>query len=209
MPCVLFDCDGTLVDSELLGFVGMAKEFSKLGVLLKPEDLCERFRGWRLKPVLDELSREAGLVLPPDFEQSYRNTVAGLFDTRLKPIPGITLALESIPFPKAVVSSGPLMKIEHTLGLCGLTKYFAKIFSSYDVGIWKPDPRIYLHAAAQMGFEPSACIVVEDGLVGVEAGIRAGMKTLFFNQHGQASPFAEAVVFSSMDALPDLIERFG
>lgn len=204
--CLLFDNDGTLVDSERLCNIGLVVKFKELGVKLDADELVIRFRGWKLANILDTLSIEYELALPDDFVASYRAIVADLFDTELKPVDHIEEALKNLSQPKAVVSSGPIHKINHALRVCGLTKYFKdNIYSSYEVKVWKPDPGIFLFAANSMGFEPENCIVIDDGPVGVEAGYKAGMKTLFFNRFNEVLEYPSVVSFKSMKELPKLI----
>jgi len=204
--CLLFDNDGTLVDSERLCNIALVVKCKEYGITLDADELVIRFRGWKLAKILDTLSIEYELTLADDFVESYRSIVADLFETELKPIDNIEEALKNLAQPKAVVSSGPVHKINQALRVCGLAKYFNNhIYSSYEVKIWKPDPGIFLHAANSMGFKPEHCIVIDDGPVGVEAGYRAGMKTLFFNRFNEPVEFPSVISFNSMKELPKLI----
>lgn len=204
--CLLFDCDGTLVDSERLSNIALVRKFQEVGINLDADELVIRFRGWKLAKVLEALEVEHRVVLTEDFVPSYRAIVSELFETELKPIEGVENALIDLPRPKAVVSSGPQHKIKQALRVCGLSKYFGEnIYSSYDVGIWKPDPEIYRHAAAGMGYSPEQCSVIDDGPVGVEAGYLAGMKTYFYNRFNESCAFPDVVSFESMHSLPGLV----
>ncbi|PKH06828.1 haloacid dehalogenase [Moritella sp. Urea-trap-13] len=204
--CLLFDCDGTLVDSERLSNLGVVIKFDELGIKLDADELMAQYRGWELAKVFEQLSAEFGVTLPSHFVAEYRTVVAGLFDSELQPIAGIKAALDLLPGPKAVVSNGPADKMKQALALCGLTRYFgSNIYSAYDIGIWKPDPAIYTFAAKGMGFDSKDCIVIEDGLVGVEAGYNAGMQTLFYNRFNQTCAFSSVVTFNAMDELPRLL----
>lgn len=109
--CLLFDCDGTLVDSERLCNIGLVRIFDRLGVVLDADELVNRFRGWKLAEILDALKLENSVVLPDDFVPRYREIVSQLFETELKPTEGVEQALANLPQPKAVVSSGPSHKI--------------------------------------------------------------------------------------------------
>ncbi|QUM89792.1 HAD-IA family hydrolase [Moritella sp. 36] len=204
--CLLFDCDGTLVDSERLCNQGFVIKFAELGIKLDVDLLMLNYRGWELDKILADLSCEFDVRLPNDFAAKYRVVVAELFESELRPIEGIKAALDLLPYPKAVVSNGPIFKIKQALELCGLSDYFGShIYSAYDIGIWKPDPRIYEFAAKDMGFDSKDCIVIEDGLVGVEAGYKAGMQTLFYNRFNQTCVFSSVVSFNAMVELPGLI----
>ena len=204
--CLLFDCDGTLVDSERLCNIGLVRNFQEMGISLDADELVIRFRGWKLAKILEKLEVEHSVTLPDKFVTGYRKIVSKLFETELKPIEGVKHALESLPYPKAVVSSGPPQKIKQALRICGLSEYFGNnIYSSYDVGIWKPDPGIYRFAAEGMGFCENECAVIDDGPVGVEAGHFAGMETYFYNRFSEPCPFTDVVSFSSMYELPELL----
>jgi beta-phosphoglucomutase-like phosphatase (HAD superfamily) len=99
-----------------------------------------------------------------------------------------------------------MLKIRQALNVSGLAAYFGDaIFSAYDVGSWKPDPGLFLHSAGKMGFPPHQCVVVEDSAVGIQAAVAAGMRPLHFSP-SQAPPVCvEAIQFSEMTLLPDLI----
>ena len=205
--CLLFDCDGTLVDSERLGNIGLVVKFREYGVELDADELVTRFRGWKLANTLETLTQELGLSLAEDFVDGYRAIVTELFETELKPIDHIEYALKNLKQAKAVVSSGPVQKIKQSLRVCGLAEYFGEnIYSSYDVKIWKPDPGIYKYAAQSMGFSAEKCVVIDDSPVGIEAGYKAGMKTLFYNRFNEVCEFPSVISFSSMNELPYLIQ---
>ena len=204
--CLLFDCDGTLVDSERLGNIGLVIKFKALGIKLDADELTARFSGWKMSNILSTLSLEHELTLPDNFVSSYRQLVSQLFEAGLKPIDGVIDTLERLPQPKAVVSSGPMSKIKLSLKVCGLSVYFGdNMYSAYDIEIWKPDPGLFLFAAKSMGFSANECIVIEDSAVGVEAGIKASMKTLFFNPMNEENIYSQAISFQSMEQLPELI----
>ncbi len=204
--CFLFDNDGTLVDSEYLCNVGLVIMFRRYGVELDADELVIRFRGWKLASLLAILEDENRLTLTEKFVQDYRKIVSELFNNELKPVEGVVDALEALDGPKAVVSSGPMHKIQQALAVCGLAKYFGRnLFSSYDVGVWKPDPGIYLHAAKKMGYLPKHCVVIDDGPVGVQAGFEAGMKTYFFNRFDEECGTKDVISFQSMVDLPRLV----
>jgi HAD superfamily hydrolase (TIGR01509 family) len=204
--CVLFDCDGTLVDSEGLCNKGLAIQFGELGVQLDPEELVVRFRGRKLETTLAMLRDEHQVELPDTFIRDYRRVVGELFESELRPVEGIEAVLQDLHQPMAVVSSGPVHKIQQALRVCGLTDYFGNnVYSSYEVGIWKPDPGIYLHAAGDMGFSARDCVVIEDSMAGVEAGLSAGIRTLFYNKFNEPCLFDKAICFSSMTELSALI----
>lgn len=203
--CVIFDLDGTLVDSEILcnqAFVDLLPELGETA-----EQLMRRYRGIKLDLTLADLEKRLGRTLPETFEATYRERVAQLFDERLQPVPGAAAMLESLDRPRCIASSGPPQKIAHSLKVSGLASHFGQnIYSSYVVGIWKPEPGLFLHAAQGMGYAPENCIVVEDSDVGVQAANAAGMPVLRYDPHSEVKSDERAVVFSEMSRLAGLID---
>jgi HAD superfamily hydrolase (TIGR01509 family) len=207
--CVIFDLDGTLVDSE--GLCNQAF-FDLLPQLNDPlETLTERYRGQKLSSILIDLENRLGLNLPDSFEQYYRQRVAALFARDLKPMPGVLEMLATLKSPKCIASSGSLPKIRQALEVSGLASYFGdNLFSSYQIGSWKPDPGLFQYAAHAMGFMPGQCAVIEDSEVGIAAALAAGMTPLYYVQTGVNTSYQTtgSVVFDDMSQLPQLLEQF-
>ncbi len=107
------------------------------------------------------------------------------------------------------MSNGPLAKIRQTLRVSGLAPYFGEqLFSAYEVGSWKPDPGLFLHAARALGVAPARCVVVDDSAAGVEAARRAGMRALWFTPRATPREVpANATAFEHLNRLPDLIRH--
>ena len=201
--CVIFDLDGTLVDSEGIGnqaFLDLLPDLAD-GV----EALTERYRGLKLAVILDDLRSRLGRGLPEDFERHYRARVAELFTQSLRPIEGVPEMLAAVRYAKCVASSGPMAKIRHSLALCGLDHHFGdNVFSSYEMKSWKPDPGLFLHAAKAMGFSPSECVVIEDSEVGIAAAIAAGMTAMHFVP-ASGTRTLERISFNAMSQVPTLL----
>ena len=207
--CVIFDLDGTLVDSEELCNQAFLDLLPQLNDTV--ESLLQRYRGKKLAPILADLESRLYQKLPDVFEQHYRERVAELFSRELKPMPGVIEMLETTNFPKCIASSGPLLKIRQALQVSGIAPYFGNnIFSSYEVGSWKPEPGLFQYAANAMGFMPSQCVVVEDSEVGIEAAAAAGMKAFQYVRNGETSSFraGDRVLFDDMSQLPQLLAHF-
>ncbi len=186
IDALIFDCDGTLVDSEVLANEVMVESVTKLGLSMSVDDAVHNYRGCKMADCVADLERLLGRALPADFVPALRARTAAAFVTRLKPMTGAREAISRLKMPYAVASSGPRGKIELSLRLAGLLDLFKQsIFSSYDVGFWKPDPRLFLHVAAALGVAPDRCAVVEDSAVGITASIAAGMHTFAFDPRGQ------------------------
>jgi HAD superfamily hydrolase (TIGR01509 family) len=204
--CVIFDSDGTLVDSEKLcnqAFLDLLPELNE-----PCEALIRRYRGKKLSTILADLQARIGRGLPEFFEQHYREQVSELFTRELKPVPGVVEMLSGLPFANCVASGGPVQKIRHALKVSGLLSYFdGRVFSSYEVGSWKPDPGLFLYAAEAMGFMPQHCAVVEDSDVGIQAALAAGMNAFHYLPEEGATAYAGAVPFSDMSALSRILAR--
>jgi HAD superfamily hydrolase (TIGR01509 family) len=152
---LIFDCDGVLVDSELLGNQVLAEMICELGLMLNAEAASRLFKGCKLSDCLTTISEQLGSPLPDDFEVVLRTRTAEAFRSKLQPVSGIHKALERLPNKVCVASSGPREKITLALSITGLLPRFQKhIFSSYEVGSWKPEPDLFLHAAATYDVPP-------------------------------------------------------
>jgi len=177
--CAIFDLDGTLVDSEVLNSRAYVELIAEIGET--DTELCKRYRGMKFSNIVHDIESRYDLALPGNFESLYRNRVAALYESELKANPGVLELLSGLEFECCVASSAPTKKINHALELTGLSEYFGtNIFSSYNIGSWKPEPDLFLHAAATMNHSPAHCAVVEDSDLGVEAGFAAGMHVFHY-----------------------------
>lgn len=178
---IIFDSDGVLVDSEIIAVTVLAKAASEEGAAIGMEEAIRSFRGLKMADCVRAIERRLGRDVRETFIDDVRRATALAFDAELKPIHGIHAALAEITVPVCVASNGPMSKLTHTLGLTKLLGRFeGRIFSAYEVGSWKPDPGLFLHAAQTMGVHPSRCIVIEDSVSGVQAAKAAGMRVLGF-----------------------------
>jgi HAD superfamily hydrolase (TIGR01509 family) len=186
VKCLIFDCDGTLVDSEYLCNKGLAiKLDDDYGIGECAQSLMKRYRGWKLANIVQDLEEIHTIKFPADFVYSYRLIVSKLFKSELQPIPEVETTLKAIDLPKCVASSGPMDKIQESLKLTGLSIYFSgNLFSSYDIKSWKPDPALFLHAAQVMGFRPEECAVIEDSSFGIDAALAANMLPIYYSPEG-------------------------
>jgi HAD superfamily hydrolase (TIGR01509 family) len=177
---LIFDLDGTLVDSETHGLDVMHEEACKMGVSLSLDEAHEEFRGKKMALCVQGIARRLPQPPPPDFEATFtahlRRCMAVRFREALQPMPGALDLLSQLTLPYAIATNGPREKAELTLGLTGLRPYFQDhLYCAYDVGSFKPDPDLFWHAAQRLGVPPSQCAVVEDSLPGLQAGLAAGM----------------------------------
>ena len=206
--CIIFDCDGILVDSEGISDDVLIEMAGEIGVTLSLEYIKENYAGRSLKYIFQTLVDQIEGDLPYGFEQDYRTRTFNRFKTDLQPIKGIHDLLDQIKVPICVASSGPPHKIELNLTTTKLIDRFnGHLFSSYDIGVWKPNPDIFLYAAKNMGFKPKECAVIEDSLAGVKAGIAGGFDVFGLVTEENIEQFIKegATVFNGMDELYDML----
>ena len=147
-----------------------------------------------------------------EMEKHFRQEIARLFEASLQPIDGVNELLAAITTPMAVVSNGPVSKMQHSLGLTKLRDYFGDhLYSGYDLKKWKPDPAVIYHAANSMGVSLSRCILVEDSASGVNAGIAAGIPVFYYcaDRHNPAMEHPLVTTFHAMRELPRLWRERG
>ena len=204
VKCIIFDCDGVLVDTEKIGNGVLLEMAAEHGFEMKIEDAYRNFNGRKLKDCFKYIEETIAKKLPETFETEFRQRSFSAFKTQVKPMEGIVSFIEKLTIPYCVASSGPVEKICLNLEVAGLLdKFENKIFSSYQIGSWKPEPGIFLHAAKEMGFDVKDCIVVEDSVAGVRAGIDGGFKVYgFANGYNDSDLEKEgAILFRSYEEL--------
>ena len=220
MACdlVIFDCDGVLVDSEVISCQAHADILSASGYPITVAQVFDRFLGRSLKQARLEVEAELGRSLPEDFNAQLQERLFRQFEADLQAVIGITQALDAIDIPVCVASSGSHERMRVSLGAVSLYDRFAPhIFSSSQVQNGKPAPDLFLFAAAQMRAEPAACLVVEDSVAGIRGARAAGMTVLGFHggshcgrDHAATLQAAGATTtFGDMSQLPALIAQFG
>lgn len=208
VKCLIFDCDGTLVDSEYLCNLALVTKLKEYNIEENPVKLMNCFQGWKLANIIQKLELKHSIKFDNDFVSTYRAIVSNLFKTQLKPINGIEEALANISLPKCVASSAPTKKIEQALKVTNLRKYFCNnIFSSYEIDSWKPKPDLFVHAAKNMGYVSKECIVIEDSYLGLEAAKAANMRAIFYNPNSKPVPYKNVVSLVSMTQLIEIVNK--
>jgi HAD superfamily hydrolase (TIGR01509 family) len=173
---VIFDCDGVLIDSELLSVEADIACLAEDGIALTATEILDRYVGVSMAGMIADIEARYGRVLPTDFAVRHRRRLAALFAERLRPVKGIEAVVDSVDGDKCVASSSALDRLDLSLSLVGLRERFAPhIFSATQVARGKPAPDLFLFAAARMGAIPARCVVIEDSPAGVAAAIAAGM----------------------------------
>jgi len=178
---VLWDLDGTLVDSAEYHWIAWRDTLAAEGVTITYEQFLERFgqkndrilNGWLDNPSADTIAR-----IGESKEAEYRRLAVA---RGLAPLPGAAkwlARLHAAGWRQAVASSAPRLNIEVMLEALALQDYFDAIASAEDVTAGKPDPQVFLAAASRLDVAPSRCVVVEDAAAGVEAARRAAMRSV-------------------------------
>jgi len=215
---VIFDCDGVLVDSEVISCRAHAEILTRHGYPITAEQVLERFLGVPDREARQAIETEIRRKLPDDFEAGMEKAALQRYAFDLRTIPYVGEAIAAIGLPKCVASSGTPEKIRHGLTCAGLYDLFApRIFSASQVERGKPAPDLFLLAATQMQTAPARCIVIEDSIPGITGALAAGMTVLGFHGGSHCRPgYGEtlraagaALTFDDMRQLPDLIAQIG
>ncbi|MDH3712502.1 MAG: HAD family hydrolase [Gammaproteobacteria bacterium] len=186
--CVIFDCDGTLVDSEPLASEVMVEMVGEHGLALDLESSLRMFAGRKLDEGLAELESREGCRFPESFVPEFRARSAQRLADAVQAMPHVDETLERLDLPRCVASSAPRAKTELNLSVTGLDRHFETVFSAYEINSWKPEPDLFLVAASHLGFAPRDCVVVEDSDHGIAAGLAAGMQVITYRRsdvHGE------------------------
>jgi HAD superfamily hydrolase (TIGR01509 family) len=211
---VIFDCDGVLVDSEVISCRAHSEMLTRHGYPITSDEVLARFLGVSDREARLIIEAELGRDLPDDFELQVKQATLQFYAGDLRAISYVGEAIGAIALPKCVASSGTPEKIQHGLVCAGLYDLLAPhIFSASQVKRGKPAPDLFLFAAEQMQVTPQRCLVIEDSLPGVTAARAAGMAVLGFHGgshcrpgHGDALCAAGAqMTFDDMRRLPGLI----
>jgi beta-phosphoglucomutase len=206
---VLWDLDGTLVDSEQYHWLAWRESMAKEGITLTHERFLTTFglRNDAIVPQwIPDATPERIAQIADAKEQLYRRLVR---EGGLEPLPGVhewTERLAQQGWRQAIASSAPRENVDAVLAVIGLGPYFQAIVSAEDVTLGKPDPQVFLTAAARLGSLPAKSIVVEDAPAGIEAARRAGMQSVGVRRNG--TPLAADLAVSSLSDLPpDAFQR--
>ncbi len=214
---VIFDLDGVLVDSEPISSRITAAALAEAGIEISEAEVYERFLGISTGSMLRTIEAERGRRLPASFQETLRARVLRAFEHELEPVAGVRGVLDALALKRCVASSSHPERIRRSLELVSLLDRLAPhLFSATMVERAKPAPDLFLLAAARMATDPARCLVVEDSVVGVQAGKAAGMTVFGFT--GASHARAEAhpprlaaagadAVFAEMSALAGLIGR--
>ncbi|WP_137127079.1 HAD family phosphatase [Roseomonas sp. HF4] len=207
---VLFDCDGVLADSEAVVNAIVADQLGLLGWPLTAAQSRDAFLGLALPDMVPRIEARVG-PLPHGWAQEMSALIAHEMTARTPAVPGAAEAVRAVAaagVAVAVASNSARAELAAKMRSLGLATVFAdRIFSYEDVARPKPWPDIYRAAAAACGAAPRDCVVIEDSVPGVRAGIAAGCRVLGFAHETPAGVLAAhgAEPFGDMAALPGLL----
>jgi HAD superfamily hydrolase (TIGR01509 family) len=209
---VIFDCDGVLVDSELISNRVLSAMLVDEGLPITPTQARREYQGLLLADVVAQAEVKLGRALLSDWLARFERERSEAFQRELRPVAGAAEAVERIAaagIRVCVASQAKLSKTQMSLALTGLDRFFpdSTQFSSESVAHGKPAPDLFLYAAKAMRAEPSRCVVVEDTPSGVTAARSAGMRSLGYSadSDGHALRDAGAEILNSLDELPGVL----
>jgi HAD superfamily hydrolase (TIGR01509 family) len=172
---IIFDCDGVLVDSELLSCRCLCEALAGCGIEVGMEETLDLFLGRSLDAVLEHY-QGLGRSIPRQFPAELRAKVQETFRSALCPIDGVGSVLEGLEIPHCVASSSALDRVSLSLSLTGLARHFGdRLYTAQMVDRGKPAPDLFLYAARRMQADPARTLVIEDSVSGVRAAKAAGM----------------------------------
>lgn len=216
---IIFDCDGVLVDSEIIGIDLMLSLLEAQGVAMNFTEFTRDYSGLALDELIAKVRAEKGVAISPDLQQQFYPLLMTALAERLVSIEGTHELLANLPTAKCICSNSAMAQLDTMLRQVGLNAFFAPhIYSAAELGPGrsKPQPDIFLHAAEKMRATPAHTLVIEDSVHGVMAAKRAGMYVVGFTGGAHTTPDHQArllaagadAVTDAMSHLPEEIDRF-
>ncbi len=212
---IIFDCDGVLIDSEIVVCRIAAEELTKLGYKISTEQVIDRFAGRPDHEMRADIEQDWGRPVPETYRDSVNSRTVQAYRTDLKIVPGVNDALDRIKLPIAVASSSFPEKLRLGLETVGLyERLMPNVISGTLVAQGKPEPDIFIFAAGWLKTSPKRCVVIEDSVPGTRSAKRAGMHVFGFTGGAHCTPDHAArlreagaeLTFADMKALPALLD---
>lgn len=181
IDAVIFDCDGVLIDSEIISARVLMASLDQLGVTVDWAYFKAHFLGRSFPKVAASIRTDFEVDLPSDFEACYRSSLLEAFEQELHPVEGVQSVIANLGVKSCVATSSSPERVARSLAITGLRRFFDdRVFTASEVERGKPAPDLFLHAAASLGVSPEACLVIEDSLPGLQAARAAGMEVWHF-----------------------------
>lgn len=174
---VIFDCDGVLIDSEILSMLLWQERLADIGVSIDRRFFVEHFLGRSLPHVCDVVATEFGVVLSEAFLRDFHVQLEQLFSRKLVATTNIKAVLQGLSVPICVATSSTPERVAQALAVTELDGFFNNtVFTASLVEHGKPAPDLFLYAANKMAVAPERCLVIEDSEAGLMAATSAGMQ---------------------------------
>ena len=209
---ILFDCDGVLVDSEIIAANVLLRLVKPFGFEMGLKPYMQQFAGMKDDEIIDYLARTHHIELPAYFLHQLEQSIDDTLQEELQAIHGVREALEKISFPKAIVSNSSLERVQNSLRVAHVSHYFdERIFTAAMAGRPKPHPDVYLYALNKLRLAPHEAIVIEDSPTGVTAARRAGLKVIGFTGashilEGHADKLIACGAHAIVERMADLVQ---
>lgn len=178
---IIFDCDGVLIDSEIISATVLIDKLLSLGITIDIDYVQQHFLGRSFNSVKDHIKTQFNVALSDSFEYEYREALLAEFDNSLQTTQGVEAILTQLKVPFCLATSSSPKRTQTALNIVGLSAYFSeRVFTAAEVINGKPAPDLFLHAANKMKVKPENCLVIEDSLAGVTAAKSAGMSVIHY-----------------------------
>ncbi|WP_454719643.1 MULTISPECIES: HAD family hydrolase [Cupriavidus] len=215
--CVIFDCDGVLVDSEPIVNRVLNEMLNELGIRISLAESTEWFLGRAVREELANIERRRGAPLPENWLSHWFARRNAVLEAEVQAVPHVREAVAAIAaagLPVCVASGADRIKVKLQLTRTGLVELFQQdarehIFSATEVARSKPAPDVYLLAARTMNVAPARCAVIEDSPAGITAGVAAGMTVFGYAARNDAATLLAAGAGSTFADMRELPERIG
>ena len=215
---LIFDCDGVLVDSEIISNSVDAELLAEIGINISAASLIAEYSGRPKREIWADLAAKWQVNIPAGLMQRAYASIMARYPRELQAIPGVIELIDKLQVPFAVASSSEMDKLRYSLDLVGMLKLFEpNIFSATQVAKGKPAPDLFLLAAQRMGFIPEQTLVIEDSRPGVEGALAAGMRVIGFTGAKHSYPNHEQILiktgaeraFASMTEILKYLQELG
>jgi len=188
---IIFDCDGVLIDSEIIAARVDCEILREHGYEITPEELAQRFAGFTTERIFQFVGEEIGRAIPDEVVHRAQHLTDGRLNQEVLPIPGVQEMLDALGDPRCICSNSRYVRLEVSLTRAGLWDRFRPyVFSAQAVGTGrgKPAPDIFLHATKVFETSPDDAIVIEDSVPGVTGAVAAGMRVIGFTGASHSWP---------------------
>ena len=204
---VIFDCDGVLIDSEILCKRVLISMLADLGVVITGEYFDRHFLGKSFPSAKQQIITDFNVALADDFRDEYLAELLVVFAEELKPTDGLEDLLTSLNVTHCIATSSSPSRVNFSLETTGLSAFFeGKVTTSEEVENGKPAPDIFLLAALKMGVSPEKCLVIEDSMAGIEGALAASMQVIRYTgaSHSPETVYDEGCGFHVISHWKDL-----